>query len=73
MIASFQIGLNHPVMTQESGYLGQVRHELEDTIYLVLTIRILYPVIHFLSAYITSDLGPFLSPYITFESNILAL
>ena len=26
----------------------------------------------FLSAYIISDLGPFLSPYITFESNIWA-
>ena len=31
-----------------------------------------YPVIHFLSAYITSNLGPFLSPYMTFESNIRA-
>ena len=31
------------------------------------------PVIHFLSAYITSDLGPFLSLSITFESNIQAL
>ena len=30
------------------------------------------PVIHFLSAYITSDLGPFLSPYITFEGNLWA-
>ena len=27
----------------------------------------------FLSAYIISDLGPFLSPYITFECNIRAL
>ena len=31
------------------------------------------PVIHFQRPYITSDLGPFLSPYITFESNIWAL
>ena len=31
------------------------------------------PVIHFKLPYITSDLGPFLSPYITFESNIWAL
>ena len=32
-----------------------------------------HPVIHFQRPYITSDLGPFLSPYITFESNIQAL
>ena len=31
-----------------------------------------YPVVHFKIPYITSDLGPFLSPYITFESNIRA-
>ena len=29
--------------------------------------------VHFKIPYITSDLGPFLSPYITFESNIRAL
>ena len=29
-----------------------------------------YPVVHFKVPYITSDLGPFLSLYITFESNI---
>ena len=29
-----------------------------------------FPVVHFKVPYITSDLGPFLSPYITFESNI---
>ena len=31
------------------------------------------PVVHFKILYITSDLGPFLSPYITFEGNIRAL
>ena len=29
-----------------------------------------YPEVHFEIPYITSDLGSFLSPYITFESNI---
>ena len=33
---------------------------------------VLYPVIHFWVPYITSDLGPFFSQYITFESNIQA-
>ena len=36
-------------------------------------LKYVYPVIHFLSAYITlHKLGPILSPYITFKSNIWA-
>ena len=38
-----------------------------------LQLIIISPVIHFKLPYITSDLGPFLSPYITFETNIRAL
>ena len=48
---------------------------LDDIYHMVIfeQVPIAFPVIHFLSAYITSHLGPFLSLYITFYSNIRAL